>query len=529
LFFKYSLNNFLHAKVEECIRLIFAWNNMTNSQESLNLTTTIRVKTPPTVEMVEPNQEEDIKKEDVAAKVNTTDDGENKNGESQALCESKEESEKQETSNSLETPPNSEDNQKPNNDQEQVQTEAEVKEEIITDETKDAHAVAAAVQAVSEEVPEKKEDDIYENPLLVDLYTNCRLVERVINTWEENANDETRPGFHRKGYMGHLTKIANIMHENQSNKTKCQHLIQHQISQYPEELREAWDHFSSQTLHETNERNTLIPPSAYERKHSSSDDEDGDFKDIPFPQDSSTTAQLFSDYQMQRMSENFIDAFGFQDAAFNDDGEDDNTDMNTLTNALSSDSSDQAGQTNPSEASKRSQGIFESICEQRFTSFPGGFDGDEENNEMNQEEDDEEEEDPWADKTKEINFSANKSPDKAVAESTSSDEEENNDMAKKPKKMEVDEDDDDAAWAEFNHRDEVIESGSTEATAMDTGNPWDSKPLAASTETPFDAPFCAANPTTEEGWADFANNKDSPAKSTTTNSKSEETPTVTMQ
>ena len=88
---------------------------------------------------------------------------------------------------------------------------------------------------------------------------------------------------------------------------------------------------------------------------------------------------------MQRMSENFIDAFGFQDAAFNDDGEDDNTDMNTLTNALSSDSSDQAGQTNPSEASKRSQGIFESICEQRFTSFPGGFDGDEENNEMNQE------------------------------------------------------------------------------------------------------------------------------------------------
>ena len=83
LFFKYSLNNFLHAKVEECIRLIFAWNNMTNSQESLNLTTSIRVKTPPTVEMVEPNQEEDIKKEDVAAKVNTTDDGENKNGESQ--------------------------------------------------------------------------------------------------------------------------------------------------------------------------------------------------------------------------------------------------------------------------------------------------------------------------------------------------------------------------------------------------------------------------------------------------------------
>ena len=31
---------------------------------------------------------------------------------------------------------------------------------------------------------------------------------------------------------------------------------------------------------------------AYEHKHSSSDDEDGDFKDIPFPQDSSNTAQV---------------------------------------------------------------------------------------------------------------------------------------------------------------------------------------------------------------------------------------------
>ena len=88
-----------------------------------------------------------------------------------ALCESKEESEKQETSNSLETPPNSEDNQNPN-DQEKVKTEAEVKEEIITDETKDANAVAAAVHAVSGEVPEKKEDDIYENPLLVDVSTS---------------------------------------------------------------------------------------------------------------------------------------------------------------------------------------------------------------------------------------------------------------------------------------------------------------------------------------------------------------------
>ena len=50
---------------------------------------------------------------------------------------------------------------------------------------------------------------------------------------------------------------------------------------------------------------------------------------------------------------------------------------------------------------------------------------------------------------------------------------------------------------------------------MDTGNPWDSKPLAASpTETTIENAFSAQNPKVDEGWADFTNNKDpsSPTK-----------------
>ena len=76
-----------------------------------------------------------------------------------------------------------------------------------------------------------------------------------------------------------------------------------------------------------------------------------------------------------------------------------------------------------------------------------------------------------------------------------------------------------AEWAELNHRDsssgsDVIESGSVSGeVAMDTGNPWDSKPLAASTVTPFDNPFDSPaksggginpNPKVDEGWANFS-------------------------
>ena len=43
------------------------------------------------------------------------------------------------------------------------------------------------------------------------LFTDCHLVDRVLGAWDANDNQEAEPGFKRKGYMGHLTRIANVM------------------------------------------------------------------------------------------------------------------------------------------------------------------------------------------------------------------------------------------------------------------------------------------------------------------------------
>jgi hypothetical protein len=43
------------------------------------------------------------------------------------------------------------------------------------------------------------------------------------------------------------------------------------------------------------------------------------------------------------------------------------------------------------------------------------------------------------------------------------------------------------------------------SAAMDTGNPWDSKPLAASTSAPFENPFGSPLAPKAEGWANFTN------------------------
>jgi len=498
LFFKYSLNNFLHEQVKECIRLVFAWNNsVLPPQDVTKSPTAIRVKTPPTVEMIDP-QNEDIDKSD------------EKSSEPDVQAEKK-----QKTSDSSE-------------DLNQDLTNPE-KPDSNTEETK-----------AENDSKLEAESAVYDNPLLVNLFTTCRLVDRVLEAWEENESEETKPGFHRKGYMGHLTHIANVMHQNMRNKSQCQVLIDQLLSHYPDETRDKWEKFTDEKLSEINERNKIIPPDAYANKQSSSDDEDADFKDVLIPHESGTT-QLFSDYQMQKMSENFVDTFGFEDNEFNVKDVDDSNEMRRLTNVLSDEDATAAA----SDAINRSQGIFEAICDQRFTSFPGGFDEDSDNNDMKDDHDSDE--DPWADRTKEISFS-NKSPkksspnckltesnDKGECSNSSSDEEDqiaanssqdsilssdkSSSSPVKPtietnSKMEVDdESNNDDEWAELNHRDsssgsEIIESGSgSSEVAMDTGNPWDSKPLAASTITPFDNPFnspAKSGSNLDEGWANFS-------------------------
>merc|ERR1711956_20343 len=126
------------------------------------------------------------------------------------------------------------------------------------------------------------------------------------------------------------------------------------------------------------------------------------------------------------------------------------------------------------------------------------------------------EEDQIKDHLKDSSLSSDKSSDSVFSDSPGSTVKA---TIESNSKMEIDDDcNNDDEWAELNHRDsssgsDVIESGSVSGeVAMDTGNPWDSKPLAASTVTPFDNPFDSPakssgginpnpNPKVDEGWA----------------------------
>ena len=64
-------------------------------------------------------------------------------------------------------------------------------------------------EAAKESPPERP----YENPMLVHLFTQCRLIERILEAWEEDDLDRaqlpaSRGRGSRRGYMGHLTKVT---------------------------------------------------------------------------------------------------------------------------------------------------------------------------------------------------------------------------------------------------------------------------------------------------------------------------------
>uniref|UniRef100_A0A671SVF3 Serine/threonine-protein phosphatase 6 regulatory subunit 2-like n=1 Tax=Sinocyclocheilus anshuiensis TaxID=1608454 RepID=A0A671SVF3_9TELE len=128
-------------------------------------------------------------------------------------------------------------------------------------------------------------------------------------------NSALAEGGRRRGNMGHLTRIANTVVQN-LEKGLAHSQINDLIKELPEDCRGRWESFVGETLRETNRRNTVDLVSTH-NLHSSSEDDD---MESPFPNDLSIQ-QAFSDYQIQQMTANFVDQFGFNDEEFSEHDE----------------------------------------------------------------------------------------------------------------------------------------------------------------------------------------------------------------
>lgn len=165
--------------------------------------------------------------------------------------------------------------------------------------------------------PDSSSETPVPNPIVKHLLQHCRLVERILASWEENDRVQSGGG-PRKGYMGHLTRVANAVVQNAEQGPNAEQLGQ-LLKELPEEQQQRWEAFVSGPLAETNKKNTVDLVNTH-HLHSSSDDEDDRLKEFNFPEEA-VLQQAFMDFQMQRMTSAFIDHFGFNDEEFGEQEE----------------------------------------------------------------------------------------------------------------------------------------------------------------------------------------------------------------
>ncbi|XP_019344420.2 serine/threonine-protein phosphatase 6 regulatory subunit 1 isoform X2 [Alligator mississippiensis] len=177
--------------------------------------------------------------------------------------------------------------------------------------------LSTMLQAGPGDTLEDSSQPVPDSPVITHLLQKCRLVQRVLSAWEENEQAQLAGG-RRKGYMGHLTRIANALAQSAEKGPHAAHVGQ-LLKDLPEELQDQWEKFISGHLAETNKKNMVDLVNTH-NLHSSSDDDDGDLKEFSFPQEA-VLQQAFVDYQMQQMTSAFIDHFGFNDEEFGEQEE----------------------------------------------------------------------------------------------------------------------------------------------------------------------------------------------------------------
>nr|XP_049617107.1 serine/threonine-protein phosphatase 6 regulatory subunit 2a isoform X2 [Syngnathus scovelli] len=307
------------------------------------------------------------------------------------------------------------------------------------------------------------------NTLVAHLFQKCRLVQKILDAWEENDKIQSEGGT-RRGNMGHLTRISNMVVQN-LEKGPVQAQIADLIkvfflnnSELPEDCRGRWESFVDETLRETNRRNTVELVSTH-NMHSSSEDDD---MESPFPNDLSLQ-QAFSDYQIQQMTANFVDQFGFNDEEFSEHDENINATFDRIAEInFNLDSDDNSA----------NAAAFEACCKERIHQF----------------DDADEEEDIWEEK--EINYAT---------------------QAKSRTRFGVSQTSEGSSRSSLENGGQDPDCGSEsdeeeefEQNTSDTGPGWTANfrdsdgSTASQTPSGWDAlPAGAGNETQETGWANF--------------------------
>nr|XP_056719994.1 serine/threonine-protein phosphatase 6 regulatory subunit 1 [Euleptes europaea] len=349
------------------------------------------------------------------------------------------------------------------------------------------------------ETIENHSEPLPESPIIQHLLQKCRLIQRILSAWEENEQSQSDGG-RRKGYMGHLTRIANALAQG-SEKWPHSTFIKQLLKELPEDEQEQWDKFVSGPLSETNKKNTVDLVNLH-NLHSSSDDDENDLKEFSFPQEAALQ-QAFVDYQLQQMTSAFIDHFGFNDEEFGEQEENVNVHFRQLKSAPFDKTANITFSLNADDDSPNSN-LFDICYKERIQQF----DDDEEA-------DGSDGEDIWQEKEAAVS-SGNAQP--VAARSVGSTDSEDSEDSEEGEEEDPGGGDGDTTYVSNGCGEQTEERASGDPSWADGTSTVSSQPMAADTgaavwDRPSSDSSCS---TTGENWASFTEpptqQKESPSK-----------------
>lgn len=316
--------------------------------------------------------------------------------------------------------------------------------------------------------------------LLKHLFKDCDVIGWCVSLWNSNIAAEASCSNGRKGYMGHLTVIMNEI-INSKEKGPNREIIMSIFNDLPQETRDGWNNIVSTSLAETNEKNMISPLNSQGYADSESSGEMCDFEGNPLGKRTNvslydgTLQQAFENYQVQPMTNEFLESFGYDEANIDE--------TENLKNPF-----DEVGNIdisiNANEESENER-LFESICEQKIKPFDDS--------------DEEDEDDIWEEKQLTFTTEPRQSEGAIKSESSDEDEEDENKSEKlsphnnkEEDRMDVDNDSNDSSskggfWqADFSQMD-------VQSTDSNRSSDW------ASSTTSSEAPVSSS----AEDFADF--------------------------
>ncbi|KOX78430.1 Serine/threonine-protein phosphatase 6 regulatory subunit 3 [Melipona quadrifasciata] len=193
-------------------------------------------------------------------------------------------------------------------------------------------------------------DIIYDN-----IFNKCRLIERILQAWDENDSKQNKEMKNKQGYMGHLINVANnIVNQREKSENLDKFLKDNLL---PECLSN-WDNFVNIELTKINKIHQIHLGGKPQTSMTSSTENPDEYSSYPQEEflQVQRVEQFYSNYLGQHMTPQFPENFGFHDDQFNDGNDALHNSVGQLTTVAFSISEE--------DLDKR-EDMFNKICQQK--------------------------------------------------------------------------------------------------------------------------------------------------------------------